>query len=62
MLRLNPKKLTLNGGDWMPVLEPVVDYLPNDAVLGYQRDEIINAHLQPGKPWAGSQKNSKTVK
>ena len=46
----------------MPVLEPVVDYLPNYAVLGYQRDEIINAHKEQGKPWAGSQKNSKTVK
>jgi hypothetical protein len=33
--------LTKNGGEWMPVLEPVVDLLPNWAVLGYQESELI---------------------
>jgi hypothetical protein len=38
---LEAKDLTWNGGEWMPVLEPVVDLLPNYAVLGYERKEII---------------------
>ncbi|RKY19251.1 MAG: hypothetical protein DRQ55_11120 [Planctomycetota bacterium] len=33
--------LTWNGGPWMPVLEPVVDYVPNYEVLGYQASEIL---------------------
>jgi hypothetical protein len=38
---LTAADLTWNGGGWMPVLEPVVDMVPNYAVLGYQRAEII---------------------
>ena len=38
---LKKKDLTWNGGDWMPVLEPVTDAVPNYAVLGYMRDEVI---------------------
>ena len=38
---LKRKDLTWNGGNWMPVLEPVTDPVPNYAVLGYQRDEVI---------------------
>ena len=38
---LTTNNLTWNGGEWMPVLEPVVDYVPNYAVLGYQRSEVI---------------------
>lgn len=33
--------LTWNGGPWMPVLEPVVDYLPNYEVLGYDASEVL---------------------
>ena len=33
--------LTWFGGAWMPVLEPVTSTVPNYAVLGYQRDEVI---------------------
>jgi hypothetical protein len=39
--RLKSKDLTWNGGHWMPVLEPVTDPVPNYAVLGYQREEVI---------------------
>jgi len=38
---LHPGDLTWNGGAWMPVLEPVVDYVPNYRVLGYEESEII---------------------
>ncbi|MGE5152776.1 MAG: hypothetical protein ACM3ST_02060 [Bdellovibrio bacteriovorus] len=38
---LKPKDLTWNGGPWMPVLEPVTAPVPNYAVLGYRRDEVI---------------------
>jgi len=38
---LSATDLTWNGGGWMPVLEPVVDLMPNYAVLGYERKEII---------------------
>ena len=33
--------LTWYGGAWMPVLEPVTRPVPNYAVLGYARDELI---------------------
>jgi hypothetical protein len=39
--RLAAKDLTWNGGEWMPVLEPVTRSAPNYAVLGYSRDEVI---------------------
>ncbi len=32
--------LTWNGGKWMPVLEPVVEYKTNLEVLGYPADGI----------------------
>ena len=38
---LRTKDLTWNGGAWMPVLEPVTSSVPNYAVLGYRRDEIL---------------------
>jgi len=38
---LLPEDLTWNGGEWMPVLEPVTKPAPNYAVLGYSRDEVI---------------------
>ena len=38
---LQAADLTWNGGAWMPVLEPVVDLVPNYAVLGYERSELI---------------------
>lgn len=38
---LVPDDLTKNGGSWMPVLEPLTDQMPNHAVLGYTRDEMI---------------------
>ena len=38
---LIPADLTWNGGPWMPVLEPVVDYVPNYEVLGYDASEIL---------------------
>ncbi|MEA3278723.1 MAG: hypothetical protein U9Q81_26170, partial [Pseudomonadota bacterium] len=38
---LRPSDLTWNGGEWMPVLEPVTSYVPNYEVLGYLRDEVI---------------------
>jgi hypothetical protein len=34
--------LTFAGGDWMPVLEPIVDYVPNYEVLGYTAEEILD--------------------
>ena len=40
---LKSKQLTWNGGQWMPVLEPVTRSAPNYAVLGYRRDEILFA-------------------
>jgi len=33
--------LARNGGAWMAVLEPVVDYVPNYLVLGYAPGEIF---------------------
>jgi hypothetical protein len=39
--RLEVEDLTWNGGEWMPVLEPVTTPAPNYAVLGYSRDEVI---------------------
>lgn len=55
---LESGELTWNGGPWMPVLEPVVDYQPNYAVLGYQRDEIIHqkGNKNGGKPGNGKNK------
>jgi hypothetical protein len=38
---LTANDLTWSGGDWMPVLEPVTDLVPNYAVLGYAESEII---------------------
>jgi hypothetical protein len=38
---LTAADLTLNGGLWMAVLEPVTNPVPTYAVLGYQKDEII---------------------
>lgn len=38
---LEASDLTWNGGAWMPVLEPVTDLVPNYAVLGYERSELI---------------------
>jgi hypothetical protein len=38
---LTANQLTWNGGEWMPVLEPVTDLVPNYEVLGYQANEII---------------------
>ena len=38
----------MSGGEWMPVLEPVVDHVPNYAVLGYQRDEVIRQKQKGG--------------
>jgi len=38
---LRKANLTWNGGEWMPVLEPVTITAPNYAVLGYQRNEVI---------------------
>jgi hypothetical protein len=38
---LQKADLTWNGGGWMPVLEPVTRAVPNYAVLGYARDEVI---------------------
>ncbi len=37
---LNAADLTTNGGAWMPVLEPDVDYVPNYRILGYTAKEI----------------------
>ncbi len=37
---LSPADLTWNGGNWMPVLEPVVDYKTNLEVLGYPASGI----------------------
>ena len=45
--KLKARDLTWSGGEWMPALEPVVDYVPNYAVLGYQRDEVIR-QMQKG--------------
>ncbi len=39
--RLGPADLAINGGAWMAVLEPVVDYVPNYLALGYAREEVI---------------------
>jgi hypothetical protein len=38
---LEATDLTWNGGAWLPVLEPVVDYVPNYAVLGYEASDVI---------------------
>lgn len=38
---LVPGDLSWRGGDWMPVLEPVTDDVPNYEVLGFSRDEVI---------------------
>jgi hypothetical protein len=38
---LTANDLTWNGGTWMPVLEPVVDYKPTYEILGYTAGEII---------------------
>lgn len=45
---LTTTDVTWNKGSWMPVLEPVVDYVPNYEVLGYKREEVIR------KPAPGS--------
>jgi hypothetical protein len=45
---LKAKQLTWNGGEWMPVLEPVTQSAPNYAVLGYRRDEVIFS-TDPGR-------------
>ncbi|MCB9851217.1 MAG: hypothetical protein H6817_11010 [Phycisphaerales bacterium] len=38
---LTADDLSINGGSWMPALEPVVNTVPNYQVLGYARDEIL---------------------
>jgi hypothetical protein len=38
---LGASDLTANGGSWMPVLEPDVQYVPNYQILGYAADEIL---------------------
>jgi len=38
---LSAADLTWKDGDWMPVLEPVTDPIPNYAILGYQAEEIL---------------------
>ncbi len=38
---LTADDLTQNGGSWMPILEPVTNGVPNYAVLGYEKDELI---------------------
>lgn len=38
---LKASDLTYNGGAWMPALEPVVHYVPNYRVLGYEAKEIL---------------------
>ena len=38
---LAAEDLTWNGGEWAPVFEPVTYPVPNYAVLGYSRDEVI---------------------
>lgn len=40
-LSMTNDDLTKNGGSWMPVLEPVTKSVPNYAVLGYTKDEIL---------------------
>ena len=40
-LELTTDELAENGGSWMPVLEPIVKFAPNYAVLGYNENEII---------------------
>ena len=39
--RLRASDLTWNGGEWMPVLEPVTTTAPNYAILGYAPEEVI---------------------
>jgi hypothetical protein len=51
--RLRTADLTWNGGDWMPVLEPVTSPAPNYAVLGYQKDEVIFETGGGGGPGPG---------
>lgn len=41
---LKAEDLTQNGGSWMPILEPVTNGMPNYAVLGYSKDEVIWAN------------------
>ena len=38
---LTANDLTWNGGSWMAVLEPDVDFVPNYQVLGYTADELF---------------------
>ncbi|RMF86058.1 MAG: hypothetical protein D6744_00385, partial [Planctomycetota bacterium] len=38
---LSAGDLIAGGGSWMPVLEPVVDYVPNYQILGYTKNEIL---------------------
>jgi hypothetical protein len=51
---LKRKDLTWSGGNWMPVLEPVTDPVPNYAVLGYQREEVIFPTSGAGGPGPGA--------
>jgi hypothetical protein len=45
--------------EWMPVLEPVTSPVPNYAVLGYARDEVIwdedDPRINPGPPDGGDE-------
>jgi hypothetical protein len=56
--RLRAQDLTWYGGDWMPVLEPVTDPVPNYAVLGYARDEVI---FNTGGGGGGGGRNLRTA-
>ncbi len=38
---LTAADVSFNGGDWMPVLEPDVRFVPNYQMLGYSADEIF---------------------
>lgn len=38
---LSAEDLTSRGGEWMPALEPDVDYVPNYQILGYTAEEMF---------------------
>ena len=38
---LQASNLTWNGGEWMPVMEPLTKPVPNYSVLGYEKAEVI---------------------
>ena len=37
---LTADDISFNGGEWMPVLEPNVRFVPQYQMLGYQADEL----------------------